>query len=184
MQHCQGSTKAGNPCKAAAGSGGLCFFHAHPEHAKALGQKGGRNNRRLPLDLHVPNNMSATDLRDVTVQAIRLLMSGHMHAREASALAQLCNSLQRTLPTADLETRIASLEKQVEHDGNGGSPDSNSSRCFMKGPEAPGSNTGSEVVEASSASTRDETPVWTQPGDATENATEDTSEGASSSSEG
>ena len=57
--------------------------------------------------------MTATDLRNVTGQAIRLLLSGNLRPREASALAQLCNSLYRTIPTAALETRVANLERRI-----------------------------------------------------------------------
>jgi hypothetical protein len=56
--------------------------------------------------------MTATDLRNLTGQAIRLLLSGDLRPREASALAQLCNSLYRTIPTAALETRVANLERR------------------------------------------------------------------------
>jgi hypothetical protein len=113
MQTCKGKTKSGAACRAPAGSGGLCFFHANPDSARALGQIGGRKNRRSVADLEVPDNMTAADLRNVTVQAIRLLLSGNMHARQAGALAQLCNSLYRFIPTADLEARVATLEQQV-----------------------------------------------------------------------
>jgi hypothetical protein len=46
METCKGKTKTGAACRAPAGSGGLCFFHANPDSAKALGQIGGRKNRR------------------------------------------------------------------------------------------------------------------------------------------
>jgi hypothetical protein len=65
------------------------------------------------VDLQVPDNMSAADLRNVTAQAIRLLLSGEMQAREAIAVAQLCNTLHRVIPTADLETRLTMLEAQL-----------------------------------------------------------------------
>ena len=110
---CKGQTTTGAACQAPAGSGGLCFFHANPDSAKALGQIGGRKNRRSVVDLQVPDNMTAADLRKVTGQAIRLLLSGELRAREASALAQLCNTLHRVLPTADLEGRLAKLEQQL-----------------------------------------------------------------------
>jgi hypothetical protein len=113
MQTCQGKTRTGAACRAPAGAGGLCFFHANPDSAKALGQIGGRKNRRSVVNLQVPDNMTAAELRNVTGQAIRLLLSGELHAREASALAQLCNSLYRIIPTADLETRVTMLEEQV-----------------------------------------------------------------------
>ena len=97
MQACKGKTRTGASCRAPAGAGGLCFFHANPDSARALGQIGGRQNRRSAvLDLQVPDNMTATDLRNLTGQAIRLLLSGDLRPREASALAQLCNSLYCT----------------------------------------------------------------------------------------
>ena len=63
MQTCQGKTRAGAACRAPAGSGGLCFFHANPDSARTLGQIGGRKNRRsVGVDLQVPDNMTAADL--------------------------------------------------------------------------------------------------------------------------
>jgi hypothetical protein len=123
MQTCQAKTKTGTACRAPAGPGGLCFFHANPESAKTLGQIGGRKNRRSAIDLQVPDNMTTADLRNVTVQAIRLLLSGEMHAREASALAQLCNSLYRVIPTVDLEARLKTLEEQVVEEERKAPPD-------------------------------------------------------------
>ncbi len=122
MRHCKGNTRTGASCRAPAGEGGLCFFHANPDRAKALGQVGGRKNRRSIVDLQLPDNATAADLRHVTVQAIRLLLSGDMHAREAGALARLCNSVYRMIPTADLEARVAMLEEQVAQEESGTSP--------------------------------------------------------------
>ncbi len=111
MQTCQGKTRTGTPCRAPAGPGGLCFFHANPDSARSLGQIGGRKNRRPVVDLQVPDHMTAADVCQVTGQAIRLLLAGDLRAREASALAQLCNSLYRIIPAADLEARITALEQ-------------------------------------------------------------------------
>jgi hypothetical protein len=41
----------------------------------------------------------------------KLRLAGKLRAREASALAQLCNSLYRVIPTADLEARVTMLEE-------------------------------------------------------------------------
>jgi hypothetical protein len=129
---CRGKTKTGAACRAPAGAGGLYYFHANPDNAKVLGQLGGRKNRRSVVDLQVPDNMSAADLRNVTAQAIRLLLSGEMHAREAIALSQLCNTLHRVIPTADLETRVTMLEAQLESET---SPDTDSIGAPTDGPE-------------------------------------------------
>ena len=111
---CKAKTITGKACRAPAGAEGLCFFHAHPDRARSLGQIGGRKNRRTSMiDLQVPDNMTATDLRNVTAGAIRSLLSGELGTREATALAQLCNSLYRALPGADLEARLVKLEQQL-----------------------------------------------------------------------
>ena len=132
---CRGKTKTGAACRAPASAGGLCYFHANPDNAKVLGQIGGRKNRRSVVDLQVPDNMSAADLRNVTAQAIRLLLSGEMHAREAVALAQLCNSLHRVIPSADLETRVTMLEAQLAQEESETSSDRDSTGAATDGPE-------------------------------------------------
>ena len=138
MQTCVSKTKTGTTCRAPAGSGGLCYFHANPERARTLGQVGGRKNRRVGVDLQIPDNATAADLRNLTLQAMRLLLSGDMHAREAGTLAQLCNSLYRMMPAADLEARVALLEEQIVQAEGVPSPD-----CDAGG--AP--TNGTEVVE-------------------------------------
>lgn len=137
MQTCNGKTRTGAACRAAAGSGGLCFFHANPNRAKALGQIGGLKNRRSSVvDLQVPDHMTAADVCKVTAQGIRLLLSGELRAREAAALAQLCNSLYRVIPTADLEARVTVLEEQVAQQEGATSPDCDSTWSPADGTEA------------------------------------------------
>jgi hypothetical protein len=46
---CQSRTKSDRPCRAAATSGGLCFFHANPNKASELGRKGGRSKRQVMM---------------------------------------------------------------------------------------------------------------------------------------
>jgi len=60
-----------------------------------------------------PDNATAADLRNLTLHAIRRLLSGEMRAREAATLAQLCTSVYRMMPAADLEARVALLEQLV-----------------------------------------------------------------------
>src|SRR5579862_3074710 len=126
MNPCSGTTKAGKPCGAAAGPGGLCYFHSNPETAKKLGQIGGTKNRKFTgFDMQVPDNITATDLRKLEVQVVRGLLSGDIPAREATAVAQILNLLHRHLPTADLEKRITFLEEatgrvSMPTDGNEG----------------------------------------------------------------
>ena len=117
MQNCKGKTKTGAPCRAPAGSGGLCFLHANPNAAQKLGRIGGLKNRRLPVDLEVPDNPSAADIWKMNGQAMKLLLAGELGAREASAFSQLSNSMSRVIPIAELENRIAILEEQLTQDG-------------------------------------------------------------------
>jgi hypothetical protein len=181
MQTCQGKTKTGAACRAAAGPGGLCFFHANPDSARALGQIGGRKNRKSTgVDLQVPDNMTAVDLRNVTVQAIRLLLSGELHAREASALAQLCNSLYRVIQTADLETRVATLEEQVAQEESGGPPEGDPNQSHMNGTEAAAATDAQLAAEQRTLRSTDaDTPAWTHHGDGEENENTGSGEGGS-----
>ena len=157
METCKGKTKSGAACRAPAGSGGLCFFHANPDSARALGQIGGWKNRRSVADLEVPDNMTAADVRNVTAQAIRLLLSGDMHAREASALAQLCNSLYRFIPAADLEARVAMLEAQFIQEGSGNLPDHAPISSPTPGPE-PGETVAQLEIEQHNQRSIDDDP--------------------------
>jgi hypothetical protein len=92
---------------------GLCFFHANPDQARTLGQIGGRKNRSQLPEPPAAGSLSAADLRDILVEAIRDVRSKKITPRTAGALSQLCNSLYRVLQTADLEARLARLEQQL-----------------------------------------------------------------------
>jgi hypothetical protein len=139
MPTCQAKTRTGAACRAPASGGGLCFFHANPDSAKTLGQIGGRRNRRATvLDLLMPDNMTAADVRSVIAQAIRLLLSGELKARDASALSQLCNALNRAIPVADLEGRLKALEDQVEQEAQADLPNYDPTRSPNEGiPDGP-----------------------------------------------
>jgi hypothetical protein len=110
---CKGKTTAGAACRAPAGAGGLCFFHANPDKAHTLGQIGGRKNRAQLPEPPAAGSLSAADLRDILVEAIHDVRSKKITPRTAGALAQLGNCLHRVLQTADLEARLARLEQQL-----------------------------------------------------------------------
>jgi hypothetical protein len=112
MKPCSGKTKTGTYCRAAAGPGGLCFFHANPDRAKSLGQIGGLKNRKSAgVDLQVPDNMTAADLRTLEVQVLKCLLAGEIQAREVSALAQMFQLVYRHQQAVDMEQRLAVLEE-------------------------------------------------------------------------
>jgi len=55
----------------------------------------------------------------VATRDVRGSTPGELGAREASAFAQLSNSLHRVLPIAGLEARITMLEEQIAQEGQG-----------------------------------------------------------------
>jgi hypothetical protein len=111
---CRARDKKGEPCRAAAGAGGLCYFHANPDLTKTLGRQGGRKNRHFAgIDVEVPPNMNAGDLNALGSRTIGLVLSGQLQAREAGAIAQLINAQARIIPHVEYETRMSNLEQQL-----------------------------------------------------------------------
>src|ERR1700692_1279064 len=88
---CQGRTKAGKICRAAATNGGLCFFHANPNKASELGRIGGRMNRNTPIANAepLPPLDSATAVRETLNRLINDVYSGKVDPKIASGLAPL-----------------------------------------------------------------------------------------------
>src|ERR1039458_133519 len=88
---CQGQTKAGNSCGAAATSGGLCFLHANPNKAAELGRIGGSKKRRPPADVSdpLPKLDKATAVRDAVEKLIADVYEGRIQPRVAAGLAPL-----------------------------------------------------------------------------------------------
>jgi len=111
---CQGQTKSGKPCRAAATSGGLCFFHANPNKASELGRIGGRRNRRAGATEAVdplPKLDKVTAVQDAVEKLISEVYAGKLHPRVAAGLAPLLNLQLRALEATDLDRRIAKVEK-------------------------------------------------------------------------
>ena len=111
MQKCTARSSKGEPCRAAASSGGLCFFHGNPDRAKQLGHLGGRTNRKSSgVEFRLPEKPTATDLRDVMTQTINAVLSGELQHREAMAIANLVKAHSSISLDVDLENRVAKLE--------------------------------------------------------------------------
>jgi hypothetical protein len=112
---CKGRTKAGKPCGAAATAGGLCFFHANPNKASELGRIGGRSKRHAAAESGdpLPTVDNAIALRDTAGRLIADVIAGKVHPRVAAGLAPLMNLLLHAIKTADLEQRLAKLEKRL-----------------------------------------------------------------------
>ncbi len=112
-RRCKASAKNGNPCRAAATEGGLCFFHANPDKASELGRKGGiKSHSRVPENAYpLPKLETATAVREVLAQLIPDVLGGKIHPSIATSSATLLNLQLRAIETSNLEARIAKLEK-------------------------------------------------------------------------
>ena len=119
--HCQGKTKTGRRCRAAATEGGLCFFHANPNKASELGRIGGRSKRHAVVESRDPPRLdNAIAVRDMVAQLIADVYAGKIQPRVAASLAPLLNLHLRAIETSNLELRVKKLEKrlaELEADG-------------------------------------------------------------------
>src|SRR5271154_4030437 len=106
---CKGRAKSGKPCRAAATTGGLCFFHANPDKASELGRIGGRGNRRAAGENQdpLPTLDNAIAVRDTVARLIAEVYAGTMNPRVAAGLAPLLNLQLRAIETTDFERRLA-----------------------------------------------------------------------------
>jgi hypothetical protein len=112
---CKARTKRGEPCRAAATEGGLCFFHANPNKAAELGRIGGRKkgHARAEAAAPLPTLDNALAVRDTVARLIEDLHSGKLHPKMASGFSSLLSLQLRTLETTDLERRLVKLEQLV-----------------------------------------------------------------------
>lgn len=111
---CQGRTKRGNPCRAAATAGGLCYFHANPNKASELGRIGGSKRRRAVQSSEpLPTVDNAVAVRDLVAQLIADVHSGKVHPKVAAGLAPLMNLQLRAIETSNLELQLARIEKRL-----------------------------------------------------------------------
>lgn len=118
---CKARAKTGQPCRAAATTGGLCFFHANPNKASELGRIGGRSKRPSAVETGdpLPKLDSAIAVRDAVAQLIADVYAGKLHPRVAASLAPLMNLQLRAIETTDLEQRLARLEKLLAEADSG-----------------------------------------------------------------
>jgi hypothetical protein len=105
-----------------------------------------------------------------------LLLSGELKAREASAVAQLCNSLYRFIPTADLEARVATLEDQVAPEQRGSTPESDPIGSPTNETVATAENDVLLAAEQTPCPTDAHTSSWTDGGDGAESGSDEPDE--------
>ena len=88
---CKAKTTSGDPCRAAATEGGLCFFHANPNKAAELGRIGGQKKGHAGAEAAapLPTLDTALAVRDTVARLIEDLHSGKLHPKMASGLSSL-----------------------------------------------------------------------------------------------
>jgi hypothetical protein len=120
---CNGKTKSGKACRAAATAGGLCFFHGNPKMASELGREGGRKNRHVfPVNsVPLPPLESAVGIRETVTRLAAEVYAGIIDPKTASALVSLLNIQLRAIETEDMEKRIALLQSCAKGE-NGPNP--------------------------------------------------------------
>ena len=109
---CKSTTKAGDPCRAAATQGGLCFFHANPNKASELGRIGGTRKHHAGRESAdpLPRLDSAAGVRDALAALIADVYAGRLNPRAAASLAALLSLQLRAIPAADLEKQVKKLK--------------------------------------------------------------------------
>jgi hypothetical protein len=114
---CQGQTKRGKLCRAAATEGGLCFFHANPNKASELGRIGGLRNRHVDGESAdpLPKLDNAAAVRDTVARLIADVYAGRLHPRTAAGLAPLMHLQLRAIEKTNLEQRMVRVEKLLGH---------------------------------------------------------------------
>jgi len=112
---CRARAKNGKACRAAATSGGLCFFHANPAKASELGRLGGKKSRSETVVENLPPLPRITTLaalRDATAQLVESIYQGIVDPRIGTGLAPLLNVQLKAMDVAELEERVAKLEQE------------------------------------------------------------------------
>src|SRR5438874_1968144 len=118
-QYCRAKTKAGGPCKAVAVKKGLCAFHADPQRAAQLGRMGGRKNRCYPARFSVdpvPPPQTAREVRVLLAEAFADIHAGRREPKVVSVMAYVGTALLNAIKTADMEERIAALERSSKRE--------------------------------------------------------------------
>jgi hypothetical protein len=120
---CQRRKRDGSDCRARALTGKkFCALIAEPGKAAELGRKGGRRRTIYAptglKELAAPKD--AADLRDLLAQSIVEIRAGSLDPKLANSISYLGAGFLRAVEVADMEERLAKLEKQIgANDGNG-----------------------------------------------------------------
>jgi hypothetical protein len=120
-RQCQGTTKAGTPCRVAALPGGdWCLFHAPDRAAErdAARRRGGRTRSKaaavLPADAPDPDIRDVAGVVALLAESIAQVRKGTIDPKVANATGYLASVLLRALQDGELERRLAELERRAQ----------------------------------------------------------------------
>ena len=110
---CQANAKSGEPCRAAATAGGLCFFHANPNKASELGRIGGKNKRPAGTQSvdPLPKLEKASAVQEAVDRLVADVYAGKVEPRVATGLASLLSLQLRAILITNLERRLDKVER-------------------------------------------------------------------------
>jgi hypothetical protein len=94
--------------------GGLCYFHANPNKASELGQRGGKaKGPKVAADLveYVARPLKTVDdVTNLLADTINDLRSGTIDSRLANTVGFLATGMLKALQQGDLEGRLRAME--------------------------------------------------------------------------
>jgi hypothetical protein len=110
---CQANAKGGEPCRAAATAGGLCFFHANPNKASELGRIGGKNKHPAGTQSvdPLPKLEKASAVQEAVDRLVADVYAGKVEPRVATGLASLLSLQLRAILITNLERRLDKVER-------------------------------------------------------------------------
>ena len=102
---CKNKTRSGDPCRAAATAGGLCFFHSNPAKAAELGRIGGRRNRHVAAAPYtaLPPVDSARGIKEVVTILVNEVYAGKLNSKTAAVMTPLLKLLLQATEASDFE---------------------------------------------------------------------------------
>jgi hypothetical protein len=94
--------------------GGLCYFHANPDKASELGQRGGKarsSDGASDATGYVDRPLKTVeDVTNLLAETINDLRSGSIDSRIANTVGYLATGMLKALQQGDIEGRLRAME--------------------------------------------------------------------------
>ena len=118
-RQCKATNSRGEPCQAAAGDSGYCFWHdpAKAAQCRAARSKGGRARHGRHIDKGAGGPVEIRSVADVIallVRAVNDTLTMEISLQRARVLGYLAGGALKCLEIGDLEERVAELERVLK----------------------------------------------------------------------